>query len=210
MVSNATGFKTGRRGMYGPQCQHVKEALTLFPLERLLEGGLVDYILGAEPGPGVFVLGYNDHPVKQHYLRYLKMGDGPLYVFYTPYHLCHLEAPLTAARAVLFQDATITPLGAPISDVITLAKRDLKAGEVLDGIGGFDCYGALENSDTCHAENLLPMGLTPGCKLKYDIQRDTAITYADVDLPEGRVCDKLRVEQNLHFAQSALSICSVH
>ena len=199
VVANATGFRAGQRGMYGPRCQHVKDALTLFPLDQLLNGGLVDYVLGAEPGPGVFVLGYNDHPIKQHYLRYLKMGDGPLYVFYTPYHLCHLEVPLTAARAVLFQDATVAPIGKPVCDVITMAKRDLKAGEVIDGIGGFTSYGTLENSDTCHANNLLPMGLSQGCRLKRDIRRDDPLMYDDVDLPGGRLGDKLRMEQNEYF-----------
>ena len=69
------------------------------------------------------------------------MGDGPLYGFYTPYHLCHFEAPMTAARAVLFGDAGLAPLAGPVCDVVTTAKRDLRAGEVLDGIGGFMTYG---------------------------------------------------------------------
>jgi predicted homoserine dehydrogenase-like protein len=200
IVANATGFKVGRRGMYGPRCQHVNDSLTLFPMDQLLSGGLVDYILGAEPGPGIFVLGYNEHPTKQQYLQYLKMGDGPLYVFYTPYHLCHLEVPLTVARAVLFQDAAVTPIGAPICDVITVAKRDLKAGEVLDGIGGFTCYGMIENAEACQAANLLPMGLSEGCRLKENIPQDQALTYIDVEVPEGRLCDKLRAEQNAYFS----------
>ncbi len=202
VVANATGFKAGRRGMYGPRCAHVTEALNLFPLEQLLGGGLVDYVLGAEPGPGVFVLGYSEHPIKQKYMTYFKMGDGPLYVFYTPYHLPHLEAPLTVARAVLFKDAAITPLGGPVGEVITLAKRDLKAGELLDGIGGFTCYGMLDNAAICQAENLLPMGLSEGCRLKKDIPRDQAVTYADVELPAGRLADRLRTEQNNHFGLS--------
>ena len=200
VVANATGFRVGQRGMYGPRCAEVKEALTLFPIEELLNGGLVDYILGAEPGPGVFILGYNEHPIKQQYLTYLKMGDGPLYVFYTPYHLCHLEVPLTAARAVLFQDAAVAPLGTPVCEVLTMAKRDLKTGEVLDGIGGFTCYGTIENADVCQIENMLPMGLSQGCRLKRDLPRDQAITYADVEVPDGRLSDKLRAEQQAYFA----------
>lgn len=202
LVANATGMKVGQRGMYGPQCDDVHEAAHLFPLDQLLKGGAVDYILGAEPGPGVFVLGYSDHPVKQHYMKYLKMGDGPLYVFYRPYHLCHVEVPLTVARAILFHDAAVAPLGGPICDVITLAKRDLTTGEMLDGIGGFACYGVLENSDVCQSENLLPMGLSQGCRLKRDIPRDTALTYDDVEIPDGRLCDKLRDEQNGYFLPS--------
>ena len=109
-TANATGFKVAKRGMHGPTCQHVTEAPGLFPLEMFEHGGLVDYVLGAEPGPGVFVLGYNDHPIKRQYMNYFKMGEGPVYTFYVPYHLPHLEAPLTAARAVLFGDCALKPL----------------------------------------------------------------------------------------------------
>jgi predicted homoserine dehydrogenase-like protein len=202
VVANATGFKVGQRGMYGPRCKHATEAVNLFPMEQLLDGGLVDFILGAEPGPGVFVLGYNEHPIKQQYMNYFKMGDGPLYVFYVPYHLPHLEVPLTVARAVLFGDAAAAPLGALVAEVITAAKRDLKAGEELDGIGGFTTYGLIDNADTCRTENLLPMGLSEGCRLLRDIPRDQAITYDDVELPEGLLINKLRAEQDAHFTSS--------
>jgi predicted homoserine dehydrogenase-like protein len=201
-VANGTGFKAGKRGMYGPHCSHVKDALTLFPLDQLLDGGLVDYLVGAEPAPGVFILGYNEHPIQQRYLKYYKMGSGPLYVFYTPYHLCHLEVPLTVARAALFGDAALTPLGGPVCDVITAAKRDLRRGEELDGIGGFTCYGLLDNSEVCQVESLLPMGLSQGCRLKRNVAKDQVITYADVAVPEGRLCDKLRAEQDACFAES--------
>ncbi len=204
-VANATGFKVGQRGMYGPSCTHVTEALNLFPMDQLLNGGLVDFVLGAEPGPGVFVLGYNEHPIKKQYMQYFKMGDGPLYVFYTPYHLPHLEVPITVARAVLFQDAAVAPLNRPVCDVITMAKCDLKTGRELDGIGGFTSYGMIENSDVCQNKNLLPMGLSEGCKLKRSIAKDQAITYDDVELPYGRLCDKLRSEQNAYFSSSKTS-----
>ena len=202
VVANATGFKAGRRGMYGPACRHVTEALKLFPRNQLLNGGLVDYVLGAEPGPGVFVLGYNDNPILRQYGQVFKMGDGPFYVFYVPYHLPHLETPITVARAVLFGDAAIAPQGPPVCDVITMTKRHLKAGEILDGIGGFHTYGTLENSEISKVENLLPMGLSEGCRLMKDIRKDQAIGYDDVELPKGRLCDKLRAEQYAHFLAS--------
>lgn len=202
VVANGTGFKVGRRGMYGPSCEHVRDAAALFPMEQMLGTGLVDYVLGAEPAPGIFVIGYNDQPIQRRYMYYYKMGEGPLYVFYTPYHLCHFEAPLTVARAVLFRDAALSPLSGPVVDVITAAKRDLKAGEELDGIGGFTCYGMAENSEVCQAENLLPMGLSGGCRLRRDIPRDRVLTYDDVELPEGRLSDTLRAEQNAHFTSS--------
>ncbi len=199
IVANATGFKVGKRGMYGPECNHANDAKNLFPMDQLLNGGLVDYILGAEPGPGVFVLGYNEDPLRKPYMQYFKMGDGPLYVFYVPYHLPHLEVHLTAARAVLFQDAAVTPIAGPVCDVITIAKHDLKAGDVIDGIGGFHCYGMIENTNVAQRENLLLMGLAEGCRIKSDIPKDRAITFDDVECPQGRLCDKLWKEQNEHF-----------
>ena len=199
VVANATGLRAGKRGMHGPRCSHVNEAVNLFPMDQLLDGGLVDYVLGAEPPGGVFVLGFNDDPIEQQYLNYYKMGSGPLYVFYTPYHLCHFEVPLSIARAALFEDAIVKPLGGTVCDVITVAKCDLRAGDVLDGIGGFTSYGMLDNSDACQRDNLLPMGLNEGCQLINDIRKDAPITYQDVELPKGRLCDRLRGEQDQHF-----------
>lgn len=201
-VANATGLKVGKRGMYGPRCAHAKEAVNLFPMDQLLETGLVDYILGAEPAPGVFVLGYNDHPLPRRYMELHKMGEGPLYTFYTPYHLCNFEAHLTVARAVLFQDVALAPKGGPVCEVVTAAKRDLKAGEALDGIGGFTCYGIIENFEVVCAEDLLPMGLSEGCHLKRDVPRDQVLSYADVEMPLVRLCDKLRAEQNEMFGST--------
>lgn len=199
IMANATGFKVRQRGMVGPQCAHVKDILNHFSADELLKGGLVDYVLGAEPGTGAFVVGYNDRPLDKKYMSYFKMGEGPLYVFYTPYHLPHLQLPMTVARAVLFHDATVTPLGAPVCDTFAVAKRDLKAGETLDGMGGFTCYGLIDTAEVSQAENFLPMALCQECRIKRDIPKDQPITYADVDLPQGRLCDKLRAEQNAYF-----------
>jgi predicted homoserine dehydrogenase-like protein len=199
VVANATGFPVGKRGMFGPTCEHANQAAELFPEEQLLEHGLVDYILGAEPGPGVFVLGYDENPIRQQYMQYFKMGDGPFYVFYTPYHLPHLEAPITAARAALFHDAATAPLGGPVCEVLAVAKRSLRAGERIDGIGGFACYGLLDNTEVVRREGLLPMGLAEGCRLIRDVPQDQPIRYQDVEVPAGRLCDQLRAEQEATF-----------
>lgn len=211
IVANATGMRVARRGMFGPTVEPgtpVQEAVNWYPLDALLEGpGIVDYVVGAMPGPGVFVLGTHDHPQQRHYLNLYKLGEGPLYCFYTPYHLCHFEAPNTVARAVLFRDAAIAPLGAPCVDVIAAAKVDLPAGQVLDGLGCYHTYGLAENSDVTGAENLLPIGLAEGCRLKRAIRRDQVLTFDDVELPPGRLCDQLWAEQNAYFAE-ALGISS--
>ncbi len=199
ILANATGFKVGQRGMYGPECAHVREMAKLLPLEQLLADGLVDYALGAEPHTGAFVIVHEEHPRKQKELAYYKLGDGPCYVFYTPYHLPHIQIASTIARAVLFGDPTVTPLGAPICEVITIAKRNLQVGDVLDGVGGFMAYGVIENAPISAKQNLLPMGISEGCRLVRNIAKDQPITYADIELPHGRLCDELRAQQYRHF-----------
>lgn len=199
VLANATGFRAGTRGMYGPALAHVNDS-PKFYLDKLQDGGMVDFLCGAAPSNGAFVLGYTNDPVKAAYLKYLKMGDGPLYAFYTPFHLPQLEIPLTAARAVMFKDATVAPFGAPVCDAIAVAKRDLKAGDLLDGIGGFACYTLIENYDVARKIDALPMGVSEGCKLKRNVAKDGVVTYADVELPAGRLCDKLRIEQNAMVA----------
>jgi predicted homoserine dehydrogenase-like protein len=200
IVANATGLRVAKRGMYGPNARSVHEAVDLFPLDEMLEHGICDYLVGAEPAPGVFVLGYEEHPVQRAYLDLYKLGEGPLYTFYRPYHLCHFEVPSTLARAALFGDATIAPLDRPRVEVVAAAKRDLSAGEVLDGIGWYMTYGLAENTEVQVAEGLLPMGLAEGCRLTQDVARDTVLTYADVELPAGRLCDRLRAEQVALFS----------
>jgi predicted homoserine dehydrogenase-like protein len=199
ILANSTGLGVGKRGMYGPKCAHVKEAVSLFPEKQLLNGGIVDFLIGAEPHTGVFVIGYSKDQINAQYMSFFKMGDGPFYLFYTPFHLPQVQVIPTIARAALFQDPTTSPLGKPVCDVVTIAKRDLKIGEELDGIGGFTCYGAIENAETAEQENALPMGLSENCRLKRDIAKDQLISYSDVELPAGRLADKLRAEQNLYF-----------
>lgn len=200
VVANATGFKTARRGMYGHECKRVEEAANLFNAEEMLNGGLVDYVLGAQPGGGVFVIGHCDDPIQMPYMRYYKMGDGPFYVFYTPYHLPHIEGGLTAARAVLFSDAATKPLAGPVCEVLTVAKSDLNAGVEIDEIGGFHTYGVLDNSDVIRREGLLPMGLARGCRLTKKLSKDDPVTFSDIEIERERNIDRLYQEQIKMFS----------
>ncbi len=206
LVANATNMRVAKRGMLGPTVdngEHIDNAGDWFPIDLTEHPtGIVDYVVGATPGPGVFVLGTHDDPVQQHLLEMYKLGTGPLYSFYTPYHLCHFEVPTTIARAVLFEDPAITPTFGPCVDVVATAKRDLKEGEVLDGIGYYMTYGECENADIVHADKLLPVGLAEGSVVLRDIPKDTTLLLSDVRLPEGRLVDKLRDEQNLMFFNS--------
>src|SRR5215470_1420907 len=176
VLSNATGFRVGRRGMYGRACSYVREIANLLPAQQMLDTGLVDYALGAAPHTGAFVIVHEDSPLKKVQLAYYKLGDGPFYVFYTPFHLPHIQIASTIARAVILRDPTVAPLAGPVCEVVAVAKRDLKAGEQLDGVGGFCAYGLIDNATAARAETALPIALSDGCTLRRDISKDAVIS----------------------------------
>lgn len=195
VLANATGFRAGRRGMHGPACGDVREIAGRLPAQAMLATGLVDYALGAAPHTGAFVVIHEEDPLKQAQLAYYKLGNGPFYVFYTPFHLPHLQIASTIARAVIQHDPTVAPLDGPVCEVVTVAKRDLKAGESLDGIGGFTAYGLIENATDARAADALPIGLAEDCVLRCDKRKDEVVSFADVVLPAGRRADALWREQ---------------
>ena len=201
-LANATGFRVAKPGMTGRRLAHVRDLLAEYDPKDLLDQPVVEYVLGAEPGSGAFVVGYNDDPQLMPYMSYFKLGDGPLYMFYRPFHLTHLEAPLSVARAVLFGDAAIAPAGPPMCEVATIAKRDLEAGHELDGIGGFDCYGLIDNIEHTRWDDSLPIGLAYGARLIRPVAQDQPIRNADVTLPQGRLVDQLRAQQDAYFGLS--------
>jgi predicted homoserine dehydrogenase-like protein len=205
VVANATGFQVARRGMLALEHrEHVDALTTRYDLDMLRSlGGIVEYVIGAQPGPGVFCLAEHTDPRQRHYLNLYKLGEGPLYSFYTPYHLCHFEVPNTVARIALFGDAAGQPIGGPRVQVCAVAKRDLKAGEVLDDYGHYMTYGEAVNSGEMRRHRYLPEGLVEGCRLVRDVPRDAVLTYEDVELPAGRLADRLYDEQGVQFDRRA-------
>lgn len=201
IVANATGFKVRSRGMsrgveYNGSIMDIQKLYDLDEIRSL--GGIIDYTVGPA-GVKVFCLAEHPDPKQQHYLNLYKMGEGPLYPFWVPYHLVHFEAPNAIARVVLFDDEVAPPLAGPVVEVCAVAKRALKAGEVLDDYGMYMTYGEAVNTDVMSARQYLPEGLVAGCKLLRDIRQDDVLTYADVALPAGRIADELRAEQYRHF-----------
>jgi predicted homoserine dehydrogenase-like protein len=201
IVANATGFKVRSRGMsrgleYRDDIMQIGQIYDIDELRRI--GGIVDYVVGT-PLTKVYVLAEHPDPKQQHYLNLYKMGEGPLYSFFAPYHLVHFEVPNTIARVVLFRDSVAPPPAGPVVEVCAVAKRDLRAGETLDDYGMYMTYGEAVNADEMSKRQYLPEGLVEGCKLKRDIKKDAVLTYSDVDLPSGRLADRLRAEQYKHF-----------
>lgn len=201
IVANATGMRVAQRGMIGLEHRgHVDEMVGMYDLDRMRElGGIVDYVVGARPSPGVYVFAEAQDRLQAHYLNYGKLGEGPVYSFYTPWHLTALEVHISAARVALLGDVVIAPRGKPMVDVVAAAKIDLKAGETLDGLGWYMTYGLCENHDVVMRDRLLPMGLAEGCRLKRDVSRDAVLTWDDVEPPADSLAHRLRAEQDALF-----------
>jgi predicted homoserine dehydrogenase-like protein len=205
IVANATGFVVRSRGMSrGVEYRDdILKIGSMYDIDELRElGGIIDYVVGT-PLTKVYCLAEHPDPKQQHYLNLYKMGEGPLYAFFTPYHLVHFEAPWAIARTVLFKDSVAKPLGGPVVEVCAVAKRDLKEGETLDEYGMYMTYGEAVNADEMSRMRYLPEGLVEGCRLLRDIGKEEVLTYDDVELPAGRRADRLRAEQYRHFRGEA-------
>jgi len=201
IVANATGFKVLQRGMTRGEVYDgpIMDFGQRYDIDQLRElGGVIDYTVGPA-GVKAYVLAEHPDPKQQHYLNLYKMGEGPLYPFWVPYHLVHFETPFSIARVVDLGDNLAPPLAGPSVEVCAVAKRDLQAGEVLDDYGMYMTYGEACNVDEMSTGRYLPEGLVEGCVLKRDIAQDEVLTYDDVELPAGRLADTLRAEQYKHF-----------
>jgi predicted homoserine dehydrogenase-like protein len=161
-------------------------------------GGVVDYVVGT-PLTKVYCLVEHPDPKQQHYLNLYKMGDGPLYSLFVPYHLVHFEVPTSIGRVVLFRDSVAKPLGGPVVEVCAVAKRDLEVGETLDDYGMYMTYGEAVNVEEMSDGRFLPEGLVEGCRVTRAVKKDEVLTYDDVVLPPNRLGDRLRAEQYAHF-----------
>ena len=192
-MANATGLELSRRGMYGPETT-VPELANVFRPEAdggvLDRPGVVDYATGPV-APGVFVVGRSDHPTVIEEMAYLSMGPGPYYAFYRPYHLASLEAPLTVARAALDRVSTLEPV-AWKAEVVATAKRDLRPGDRIDGIGGSTVYGVADSAEAVASGGLLPLGVAARATVVRDVAIDQPLTYEDVELDEGSTILQLR------------------
>jgi predicted homoserine dehydrogenase-like protein len=198
-AANATGCLPMQRGMIGPEAT-LETVSEIFALES--DGGIakysgaVDFVQGSSMAGGVFIIVRVENERIRADLEYLKVGKGKYFTFFRPYHLWFLEAPISIARAYLYRETTLVPQDQPVADVITIAKRDLKAGEELDTFGGYTFYGLIEKNDVANKENALPAGLAPGAKMVKGIGKGEIITWDHVALDEESVVVKLRRQQD--------------
>ena len=203
-LANATGLVPDIRGMHGPKATVPELPKILCPEADggvLLRKGVVDYALGV--APGVFCVIESDSPVVAEEMRYLSMGSGPYWVLFRPYHLTSLETAITVATAAIYHEATIAPGPVPIAEAITIAKRDLKAGETLDKMGGYTYYALAERADIAAAEGLLPVGIADGATLTADVAMGEPILRSKIEPDESTVLYRLRMQQEAQDAAFA-------
>lgn len=181
LVANYFGMSLFESGMKGPRVESFDQVLNVFNWDEVPPEGVVDYMIGKTLFPGVFIVAEHEDPHQQKYLRYLNLGDGPRYVLFDSYHLCHLEINETIVNVALYGAATINNGNKPVTTTVALTKFDLKKGTVIDGIGGDTIYGSIRKAAT-NAE-YLPVGIAHGAVLKRDIPQDTPIRIEDVELP---------------------------
>ena len=201
LVANGAGLVPAVAGMQGPRADNVREVLSHFNLEACRDPGVVDYILGAEPGGGVFVIGYCDHPLQADYLSYYKMGDGPFYLFYRPYHLCHLETPWAIAAAVCHGESILQPWAGRITDVYAHAKRGIATGkEIPYSIGGDQFYGLIEKTvDASPAKNVPIVALEADgdarSRIVRGLAKDQPLIWSDIELPPTELTRRVLARQ---------------
>ncbi len=193
LISNAIGLSADTPGMSGPICDNIDNLQSVFDFGAIWKDKkpIVDYILGAKPGGGVFTVGYCDNAYQRDMLKYYKMGNGPFYTFYRPYHLCHIESMSTVVDAVIKNEALLQPEFGFLTNVFAYAKKKLKKGCVLDGIGGHTCYGLIENCNEKNRTPGIPICLADNVRLKRDIDKDEKIYLEDVIFDSNRLDFKL-------------------
>jgi predicted homoserine dehydrogenase-like protein len=206
VVANATGFTPATRGMHGPTTD-LEHLIEDFQRLDLLDGGrYVEYALGV--GSGVFAVVKSHDPEVRSDFRYLKMGSGPYYVFHRPHVLIHYQAPRSIIRAVRRGKPTVAPQGAPVAETIAFAKRNLAAGQLLDGVGGYDTYGLIVRADEAARERLLPIGIANKARLCRSILKDEPIGYDAVEFETDNLALELRREQDALFRGGMAAVAS--
>ena len=196
-LANAADLGVSKRGMSGYKTT-VPELHEVFRPSAdggiLDRSGVVDFATGPV-APGVFVVVRSDEPTVVEEMDYLGMGAGPYYSFYRPYHLASIEAPLSIPPAVLDGATDIAPR-AWRAEVAAGAKRPLKAGDTIDGIGGECVYGMIDSAEAAREERLVPLGLLAGARVTRDVDVDHVLTYDDVEIDTSTTISQLRALQD--------------
>ncbi|MGE0238066.1 MAG: NAD(P)H-dependent oxidoreductase [Parvibaculaceae bacterium] len=194
-IANATGLEPDIPGMHGPKATRDELAEVLIPRADggvLSRKGCVDYSIGKGVAPGVFCIVEADHPRVLERMIDLKVGKGPYFSLFRPYHLTSLEVPLSAAHAVLHKRADMVPLDHPVAEAIAIAKRDLQAGETLGKIGETQYRAWAMTWAAARKANGLPIGLAEKAKVVKPVKAGAYLTYDNCVPDDGLTITRLR------------------
>jgi predicted homoserine dehydrogenase-like protein len=203
-MSNATGLVPDVPGMHGVRADVPELNQVFIPKEDggvLGRRGCVDYSTG-KVAPGVFAVISTPDPRIRVDMKFYSMGDGPYYTLYRPYHLCAIETPVSVAEAVIYGESTIVSKNM-VSEVTTIAKRDLKVGEVAGEIGSADIFGRTYIYKDAYAQKAIPLGLAPGGKVIKDIAKGEMLTEENFVPDPAKFVYELRKVQNAQLEMDA-------
>jgi predicted homoserine dehydrogenase-like protein len=194
-IANATGLVPDVPGMHGPTATLDELAHVLVPREDggvLFRKGVVDYSIGKGVAPGVFCIIETKHPRVLERMIDLKVGKGPYFTIFRPYHLTSLEVPLSAARAVLYKRADLEPLDHPVAEAVAVAKRDLGASDTLGMIGESDYRGFAMTWEDARRKGMLPLGLAERAKVVKPVKAGDFLTYENCVPDDSMVITQIR------------------
>jgi predicted homoserine dehydrogenase-like protein len=210
-MCNYTGLVPDVIGGHGPETapgtEGIKQLNDIFKLKKdggiLNKHGVVEYVNGVAPGVFVTVSTPNEEIAYQ--MGYHSMGPGPLWTLYRPYHLCNLETPLTVAKLVIDKEPQCVPIDGLVAECITRAKVDLKAGQTIDGMGGYTTHGSICEASVSDENKYVPFGLvTDKAVMKRDVKKGQLITLDDIALDTNTYVYKLRQEQDKIYGKTNL------
>lgn len=194
-IANATGLVPDVPGMHGPTATLEELASVLCPREDggvLNRKGIVDYSIGKGVAPGVFCIIETRHPRVLERMVDLKVGKGPYFTIFRPYHLTSLEVPLSAARAVVYKRADMEPLDHPVAEAVAVAKSDLGQGQSLGMIGENDYRGFAMTWGDARAKGALPIGLAERAKVVKPVKSGDFLTYENCVPDDSMVITQIR------------------
>lgn len=194
-IANATGLVPDVPGMHGPTATLDELASVLCPREDggvLHRKGVVDYSIGKGVAPGVFCIIETRHPRVLERMVDLKVGKGPYFTIFRPYHLTSLEVPLSAARAVVYKRADMEPLDHPVAEAVAVAKSNLGQGHSLGMIGENDYRGFAMTWEDARAKGALPLGLAERAKVVKPVKTGEFLTYENCVPDDSMVITQIR------------------
>jgi predicted homoserine dehydrogenase-like protein len=184
-LANSIDFTVDKQGMHGPETTYDELNKIFIPKKNggiLTNQQVVDYAFGI--APGVFAVIYSEDDYVNYEMEYLKMGEGPYWTLYRPYHLTSLEIPRTIMHLAVNKDTILNAKTWNVY-VAAYAKKDLKKGDRLGSIGGNCYYGVATNQS--YKESYLPVGIAENATMTESVIKGDPILLDQVEIEQNTI-----------------------